>query len=354
MESQSFSRFMQEWLYGNGVKATEIFGITCPVGYYRKARAGKDLDFYTNVSVGEFFGYTIGFYLHHSISKLQGKIALIEIGSEKGDLITDIAEFFALFDKSLRVDFITLEPLESLQALQQQTWQKRGLESQLLNCADFTELQALHYDYAFFVSNELLDAFPVELVMKDKMAFVSLENGNFTLIFKDMTPKVRDMAHAFSIEIGEIPLGAFNFAKDVASVAKNWRFLSFDYGSIDARNAFSLRLYHKHNTQNVFKDAKTGELNKESLLSFGTTDLTYDVHFGLWQKAFESACGKTLFLHRQNRALVDMGLDKMCEWYITHFGLQTYMQKSAKLRTLISPGAFGERFFGFCFGNFLD
>ena len=352
MESQSFGQFMQEWLYGDGTRATEIFGVPCPIGYYRQARVGKDLDFYTNVSVGEFFGYTIGFYLHNIASKLQGRIAIVEIGSEKGDLIADIAEFFALFDKNLRVDFITLEPLESLQTLQQQTWQARGLESQLLSFRDFTELRNLKYDSVLFVSNELLDAFPAELVMGDKMTFVSLENGNFTLQFKEIAPKVRAMAQEFGIKIGEIPLGASDFAKDIASVAQNWRFLGFDYGSMEARNAFSLRLYHKHNTQNVFKNATTGELNAESLANFGIADLTYDVHFGLWQKAFENIGGKTLFLHRQNRALVDMGLDKMCEWYIAHFGLQTYMQKSAKLRSLISPSAFGERFFGFCFGNF--
>ena len=81
-------------------------------------------------------------------------------------------------------------------------------------------------------------------------------------------------------------------------------------------------------------------------------DLTYDVNFTLWREAFLRVGGRECFLSRQNRALVDMGLDKVCEWYIAYFGLENYKTQSTKLRTLISPGAFGERFFGFCFANF--
>lgn len=83
MESQSFGEFMQMWLYGEE-------------GYYRKVRVGKTGDFYTNVSVGKFFGFTLGFYLQEILKTQKGRIAIIEIGSEKGDLIADIAEFLHL------------------------------------------------------------------------------------------------------------------------------------------------------------------------------------------------------------------------------------------------------------------
>ena len=108
----TFGNFMQQWLYGH-------------TGYYHKAHVGKNRDFYTNVSVGKFFGYTLGFYLRtilHSLNP-KGRVALVEIGSEKGDLIADVAEFFQCFNDTL--EYATLEPLASLQNLQQKTFAQR-------------------------------------------------------------------------------------------------------------------------------------------------------------------------------------------------------------------------------------
>jgi len=331
MESQSFGAFMQEWLYGEN-------------GYYRAVRVGKKGDFYTNVSVGKFFGFTLGIYLQGILKSLKGRIAIIEIGSEKGDLIADIAEFLSL-NAVENVEFWTLEPLKTLQEVQKKNFQTR-LQKELKTALCLEDLDKL--DVALFVSNELLDAFACELVFKGEMAFI--EGGE--LVFKEANAEVLELAKAFNVEIGEIPLGAFDFANQLSKVAPKWLFLSFDYGALEARNSFSLRLYLRHETHNFFLNP-TSKLCDSALLNlFGQADLTYDVNFTLWKEAFLRTGAKECFLSHQNRALVDMGLDKMCEWYIAHFGLENYMAQSAKVRTLISPGSFGERFFGMCFANF--
>lgn len=340
----SFASFMQEWLYGSGVLLKKE-------GYYKKARVGKGGDFYTNVSVGRFFGYCLGFYLAELLESkaVQGKVAIVEIGAEKGDLIADIAEFFTLFFADIQCDFLTLEPFKSLQILQKENFLNRVNAS--LDCvSNFDDLRNKAYDVALFVSNELLDAFACELVYKDLMAYVTHVDGVFALEFKNANKEVLKIAKAFDVEVGEIPLNAFGFAKEVASVAKQWLFLGFDYGALQGRNAFSMRIYTQHTTQNLF--VQDMQYNKEILNAFGEVDLTYDVNFALWREAFLQNGAREVFLKHQNRALVDMGLDKMCSLYIAHFGLESYMQQSAKLRTLISPGSFGERFFGCCFANF--
>ncbi|MBX7491152.1 SAM-dependent methyltransferase [Helicobacter turcicus] len=334
---------MQEWLYGEGA----IFGT---IGYYHTARIGTLGDFYTNVSVGKFFGYCIGYYLHTILmqNSLKGRIAIVEIGSEKGDLISDVAEFFAQFDAHLMLDFLTLEPLISLQNLQQNTFKTRNLN---ISCiCDFNALKACNYDYILFLSNELLDAFACEILWHNTMAFINKETLKLT--FKPASEEMLELADLFKISIGEIPMHAFSFAKNLADSAPKWLFLGFDYGDLKPRNAFSLRFYQNHTTENLFLDSTTKNYNQRLLKNFGLTDITYDVNFALWQEAFLCAGGKTWFLHRQNRTLVEMGLDKMCSWYIEKFGLESYMLQSGKLRTLISPGAFGERFFGFAFANF--
>lgn len=331
MESQSFGSFMQEWLYGTQ-------------GYYRLLRVGKAGDFYTNVSVGKFFGFTLGFYLLEVLKSLKGRIAIVEIGSEKGDLIADIAEFLNL-NAIDSAEFWTLEPLESLQEVQKKNFQTR-IQKELRIATQLEDLGKL--DVALFVNNELLDAFACELVFKGEMAFIEEKK----LVFKSASAEVLEFASAFNVEIGEIPLGAFNFVQNLSKVAPKWLFLGFDYGALSARNSFSLRLYSKHKTQNLFPNP-TSKLCDSALLDlFGKVDLTYDVNFTLWREAFLRVGGRECFLLRQNRALVDMGLDKVCEWYIAYFGLENYKTQSTKLRTLISPGAFGERFFGFCFANF--
>lgn len=331
MESQSFGEFMQMWLYGEE-------------GYYRKVRVGKTGDFYTNVSVGKFFGFTLGFYLQEILKTQKGRIAIIEIGSEKGDLIADIAEFLHLKGEE-NVEFWTLEPLNELQRIQKENFHQR-LRMELQTATKLEDFSGL--EVALFVSNELLDAFACELVFKGEMAFV--EGGE--LVFKEINAEILELAKAFNVEIGEIPLGAFEFVENLAQVAPKWLFLGFDYGVLMARNTFSLRLYAQHQTQNFFPNPASKLCDSTLLGLFGKADLTYDVNFALWREAFLRIGGRECFFCVQNRALVDMGLDKMCEWYIAHFGLEHYMTQSSKIRTLISPGALGERFFGMCFANF--
>ncbi|TLD82882.1 hypothetical protein LS70_006215 [Helicobacter sp. MIT 11-5569] len=339
----TFGNFMQEWLYGDGA----IFHTK---GYYHSSCVGALGDFYTNVSVGKFFGYCIGYYLHTILmqSALKGRIAIVEIGSEKGDLIADVAEFFAQFDTHLALDFLTLEPLASLQNLQKHTFKTRGLN---IDCiSDFNALKACNYDCILFLSNELLDAFACELVWNETMAFI--DKKTLELTFQPANKEVLELANLFGISIGEIPLHIFDFTKHLADSAPKWLFLGFDYGDLTPRNAFSLRFYQNHKTDNLFFDSTKQDYNKELLKNFGLADITYDVNFSLWKGAFLRSGGESWFIHRQNRALVEMGLDKMCSWYIEKFGLESYMRQSGKLRTLISPGSFGERFFGFVFANF--
>lgn len=341
----TFGNFMQEWLYGDGV-------IFSKKGYYHTAHIGALGDFYTSVSVGKFFGYCIGYYLHTILLEnvFKGKIAIVEIGSEKGDLITDVAEFFNIFYPKCVLDFATLEPLESLRNLQKQTFKKRNLNLTFETFCDFTDLKQAQYTCVLFISNELLDAFACELVCNGTMAFVDKES--LDLVFKPASQEVLELANAFKISIGEIPLQAFDFVKSLADSASKWLFLGFDYGDLEPRNAFSLRFYQNHTTENLFLDSTAQNYNKKLLKNFALMDMTYDVNFTLWQEAFLRCGGKAWLFHHQNRTLVEMGLDKMCALWIEKFGLESYMRQSGKLRTLISPGAFGERFFGFVFANF--
>ena len=145
---------------------------------------------------------------------------------------------------------------------------------------------------------------------------------------------------------------AFDFVKSLADSASKWFFLGFDYGNFEPRNAFSLRFYQNHTTENLFLDSTAQNYNKKLLKNFALMDMTYDVNFTLRQEAFLRCGGKAWLFHHQNRTLVEMGLDKMCALWIEKFGLESYMRQSGNFGACHSSGAFGERFFGFVFANF--
>ncbi|KPH50818.1 SAM-dependent methyltransferase [Helicobacter pullorum] len=332
---QPFSHLMQQWLYGKE-------------GYYQNHKIGKDGDFYTSVSVSPFFGYCIANFIADFFTKLPPlqKIAIVEIGADKGYLISDIANFLAHNPLFAKLSFHTLEPLKNLQTTQKSTFYSKT--SQTLHTLDSPkDLQAQNYDFTFFISNELLDSFACELYYKGEMAYLQ----DNSLLFAPAPKEIIEIAQAMELEIGEIPLHLKSFLASLTQYTPSFAFIAFDYGDLKARNAFSLRFYQNHTTNNLFLNPTSKDYYPNFLESFGKSDITYEVHFGYLKNLFKAMNAKELFFGRQNKILVDMGLDKVGEWYIQNFGLESFMHHSPKIRTLIDPAFLGERFFGIGFAR---
>ncbi len=331
-----FSELMEAWLYGEK-------------GYYQTHRVGKEGDFYTSVSVSPFFGYCLANYIADFFIKhlhIFSKIAIVEIGADRGYLISDMARFLEQFEFFKNLDFCTIEPLKNLQNTQKETFLK-SQNKPLIVLDSLQELQNQNYDFIFFVSNELFDSFACELFFEGEMAYLQDD----LLCFKPAPQSILQIARAMDMQIGEIPLGLPSFIHSLSLCAKSFAFLTFDYGAIQPRNAFSLRFYHKHTTKNLFPNpiSKTYEAN--FLESFGKSDMTYEVNFAYLKNLFLQVGAKEILFGRQNKILVDMGLDKVGEWSIKNFGLESFMHHSPKIRTLIDPAIFGERFFGIGFAR---
>ena len=328
---------MQEWLYGEK-------------GYYQNHRVGKEGDFYTSVSVSFFFGYCIANFIKNFLSQslklLPNKIAIVEIGADRGYLISDIANFLAHFTLFEKLHFCTIEPLKNLQNTQKSTFAK-SQNTPLITFNSLQELKECGYDFIFFVSNELFDSFACELFFKGEMAYIQ----NNSLIFKPAPEVILQTAQIMNIEIGEIPPKLPEFIDSLSLCAKSFAFLTFDYGNLHPRNAFSLRLYHNHTTDNFFSNPTSKAYQTHLLESFGKSDLTYEVNFSYLKILFSKIGAKEIFFGRQNKILVDMGLDQVGEWYIQNFGLESFMRLSPKIRTLIDPEILGERFLGILFAR---
>ena len=319
-----FSEYMQEWLYGED-------------GYYKSFKAiGKEGDFYTAVSTSAFFGASIANYLYGQISsgKLPKSVALVEIGAHQGYLMGDMIRWLYSQDESLlnSMKFCIIERQDKVIEAQKAYFEENFGDA--VKIEYYKSLTDLNLESAFFVSNEIFDAFPCELYKDGKIAVVN----EHKIEWQDASLKELEFAKKHSLRTGEIAVGYEEFAKEVANSAKNFEFISFDYGEKYVRNDFSIRVYNKHKTYPLFDEEL---VLKEQ---FKIADITYDVNFSHVIEAFERAGCHLVKYQTQARALVEFGIIDILEQYHKIATQVQYLAQADKVKTLIAPTIMGDRF----------
>ena len=114
--------------------------------------------------------------------------------------------------------------------------------------------------------------------------------------------------------------------------------MTFDYGEMQARPDFSIRVYAKHEVIPFFDE----NIKRDEL--FGKSDITYDVTFAHVKDAYEEAGVEFIELKAQMVALVDMGVLELLEMLKDNVEDKIYEQELQKVKTLIMPNFLGERF----------
>ena len=330
---------MHEWLYGNE-------------GYYTKERTiGKEGDFYTAVSTSMFFGGAIAKRLISTIESgfLTSSCYVVEIGAHKGYLLADMIQFIYTLKPQLlqTLTFVIVEPFSANQVMQKKYFDETyGDAIALLHV---NSLDALSCNEAFFVANEIFDAFACEVIFDTKMLFI--KEG--TASFETMDAFTCKKAHEYGVKKGELCLGYEAFATSMAKSAKRFEFVTFDYGDKEARGDFSLRVYANHQVYPFFAlthlvDEKLREASDFNAF-FAQSDITYDVNFSHLIHAFEQS-GIPLFEYStQMKALVDFGLIELLELFAQNVSEKVYETEMNRIKTLIDPSFLGERFKMACF-----
>ncbi|QOP41553.1 SAM-dependent methyltransferase [Sulfurimonas marina] len=319
-----FSEYMGEWLYGKE-------------GYYATYKnIGKEGDFYTAVSASKFFGGTIAKHIISLVDEgfLDKDGVVCEIGAHHGYFLADVCEFLYTLRPELLLSlrFVIIERFDDLQRQQRDYFAESfGDVVQLTHHKSLSEMEVKS---AFFIANEIFDAFPCELYFKGHTARVEGHQINFDVEDEWVSEK----AKKYHKEKGEIAVGYEEFAKEMALSAERFEFMSFDYGELQARPDFSLRIYAKHEVYPFFED----DLDREVL--FGTSDITYDVTFEHVKDAYEEAGVKFITCVPQMVALVDMGILELLEMLQENADEKIYKQELEKVKMLIMPNLMGERF----------
>jgi len=324
-----FSRYMADWLYGED-------------GYYATYKnIGKSGDFYTAVSTSKFFGGTIAKHIISLVDEgfLESDASICEIGAHHGYFLADICEFIYTLRPELlsTLNFVIIERFDDLQKHQREYF--KDSFGDVVKLTQYKSLSEFRCDNAFFIANEIFDAFPCELYFKGKTASVE----NHTIEFDMDDEWVKEKAQKYHKDRGEIAVGYEEFAKEMAESAKKFEFISFDYGEMMARPDFSIRVYTKHKVIPLFlEEGEEDFIPREQL--FAKSDITYDVTFEHVKDAYESAGVEFIELKAQMVALIDMGILDLLEILKDNADDKIYKQELEKVKMLILPDFLGERF----------
>ena len=319
-----FSDYMSQWLYGKD-------------GYYATYKnIGKEGDFYTSVSASKFFGGTIAKHIISLVDDgfLDKDATICEIGAHHGYFLADVIEFvYTLRPELLKsLSFVIIERFESLQEFQKKYFKESF--GDVVKLTHYNSLSELKCKNAFFIANEIFDAFPCELYYKGKSARVD----GHEVIFDLENEWVEQKAKKYHKDRGEIALGYEEFAQEMANACEKFEFMSFDYGEMQARPDFSLRIYSKHEVIPFFDE----NLKREEL--FAKSDITYDVTFAHVRDAFLEAGVEFIELRAQMVALVNMGILELLDILKAKADEKIYKQELEKVKILIMPNFLGERF----------
>jgi SAM-dependent MidA family methyltransferase len=337
-----FSSYMHDWLYGED-------------GYYTKFRTiGKEGDFYTAVSSSMFFGGAIARRLIEVIDEgfLPENTTVVEIGAHQGYLLADMVQFvYTLRPELLKtLKFAIVEP----QAENRQAQKKYFHEAfgDVVVPELYADLSEVVKKDAFVVANEIFDAFSCELVKENQMLYAKEDH---TFLFAQQDDFTAGIVQKYGLVKGEVARGYEDFAQAMAKAFARYEFVTFDYGDLEPRPDFSIRIYYKHQTIPFFAltDFVEDEAEKPENLSLEMlccqSDITYDVHFNHLIDAYK-ASGAVLHQYKTQLAtLVNFGIIELLDMLQKNADEKTYQSELNRAKMLIDPTFMGERFKGVIF-----
>ena len=295
----TFSEFMKSCLYHP------------EYGYYMSARQriGREGDFFTSSSVHALFGQLIAKQLHQmwEILGCPADFVIAEQGAGAGHLCLDILSALEVdhpdFYNSLRYCLVEISAENRLRQVQ--------LLLRHQNAVSWCQQSDLAGMIGCYLSNELVDAFPIHLVERraDKLleVYVTVENETFQEVLLD--PSTEELANYLAwvgVELAEgnraeINLAAPSWIRDVAGLLQRGFLLTIDYGYLASelyapwRTSGTMMCYYQHTS------------GENPYIHIGEQDLTAHVDFSALIKAGEESGLRQLFYGDQCKFLLGLG-----------------------------------------------
>jgi SAM-dependent MidA family methyltransferase len=325
MEERGFSERLRNWILSQIRERGPVpffqFMEWClyhpRYGYYQSGRTpiGREGDYYTSSCVHPLFGGMVAKQLIQMAEILgEETFEVIEMGGAKGYLCQDILHWAREKEPFFyrRMKYTLLET--SLPFLEEQKerlhgWEKEGKVS-WMDPEEFAagRIQRL----GCFLSNELVDAFPVHRVIFDhgrlKEVYVTQEDGQLEEWWGEISdPRIADYMKSMEITLqegqkAEINLKALEWMEKVSRSLKKGFALTIDYGYP------SEELYAPHRSEGTLLCYYQNQTSTNPFERVGEQDMTSHVNFtGLIRKGEEVGLHFT-GLVPQYRFLIGLGL----------------------------------------------
>lgn len=339
----NFEIFMEMALYYPGL------------GYYTKdsTKIGRAGDFYTSPHLHSIFGAMIGRQMEEMWTAI-GKpeiFHIVEMGAGMGYLAKDMLEYLIGsrakgqgsrkekdFFKYLRYSIVEINP--TVRVKQQELLSEFSDKVNWVSSID--ELKPIT---GCFLSNELLDAFPVRLVEVPnnpnnelKEIYASIDGDDLVEIKMPCSAEVKEYFNEFGIKLPEgyrteVNLKIKDWLSEVSNKLSEGFILTIDYGYpaqdyySEERNRGTLLCYYHH------------QINENPYQSIGEQDLTAHVNFSSLKKWGEELGLKSLGFCPQGTYFVSLGIDEVI---MELYGDSPDAFDVAKIKRLILPQGMGE------------
>jgi SAM-dependent MidA family methyltransferase len=333
----TFTRFMEICLYHPHY------------GYYSSGRAsrGREGDYYTSPTVHPVFGVLLGKQLAQ-MWRLRGEGAfdIVEMGGGEGYLCLDILDYLQWHEPQfydlLRYRMVEISPvyIEKQKGLLSAHRPKVTWDS-------IADVDAMKTE-GCFLSNELVDAFPVHRVVMEsgelRELYVDLDKGAFQEVHGNpSTPELEAHFQRLGITLtegqwAEVNLEAFRWLHEVSQGLKRGFVITIDYG-YQAQELFS-----PHRRDGTFMCYRGHRALSDPYSHLGLQDMTSHVDFTsliIWGEG----CGLELTgIVPQYRFLLALGILEEAARQDEGKGSWEAMNDRLTLKNLIIPGGMGEAF----------
>ena len=280
-------------------------------GYYMtpRARIGKEGDFFTSASVHAVFGRLIARQLAQLADLLGGAVfQVVEQGAGEGHLALDIldalaAEFPSLYAR-LSYTLVEVSPIS------------RARQAQLLAThaarVGWCDAGEWHIERGCFLSNELVDAFPVHIVERHagelrEVFVVNAADGGFAEELRPpSTPALAEHCRWLGVaplegNRAEVSLAAPLWMREVAGRIARGFVMTIDYGYP------AEELYALHRRAGTLLCYRQHQADDDPYAAVGEKDITSHVDFTALQRAGAEAGLTTLWFGEQYRFLLGLG-----------------------------------------------
>jgi SAM-dependent MidA family methyltransferase len=315
-------------------------------GYYqsKETRVGKEGDYYTSPSVSPLFGHLIAKQLFQMAEILGGEnFDVVEMGGGRGFLCEDIIDWAKknspAFYRQLRYHLI--ETSAPFLREQRERLSEKEREGRVFWIDPEMFGEGKVQIQGCFLSNELVDAFPVHRVILDqgnlKEIYVTQRNGQFEQQWGELSdPRIASYFRSMDITLqegqkAEVNLLALEWMERVARCLERGFVLTIDYGCLSEelyapnRREGTLLCYFQHQT------------SENSYERLGEQDMTSHVNFTSLIRKGEEVGLRFTGLVPQYRFLIGLGILEEMETLGKELPELDGLKLRLSLKNLIEP-----------------